>query len=99
MTINFFQTPSRWDGFSLVDGVNKRVNPALLDGSIILVGPRGGTGLADNYPVPTSVTGRSKMDSVEIWANTVQQLATGRFIISQNVTPDIWPGDWSEPTS
>ncbi|HUZ78438.1 MAG TPA: adenylate/guanylate cyclase domain-containing protein [Chloroflexota bacterium] len=87
MTMDYFSTPGHFLTFSFVDLASGRVNPAVLKGSVILVGEHNGTGLADNFPVPTSISGAAKMDGVEIWANAVQDLLFGRFLGYQGTWP------------
>ncbi|MDE3074239.1 MAG: adenylate/guanylate cyclase domain-containing protein [Chloroflexota bacterium] len=78
MPIYYFASPDKFLSYSFVDLAQGRFDPRRLKGTVVLVGPHGATGLADDYPVPTSTTG--KMDSVEIWANALQDLLLGKFI-------------------
>ncbi|GEM_PF-1977337 len=87
MPIYFFTKPAGFklgqNAFSVWRIAEGQVNPELLRNRLVFVGAYQATGLADDYPVPTSVN--SKMDGVEIWANAAQSLISGKF-----VTPQPW---------
>ncbi len=84
MPIYFFSKPTGYHrtAYSLSDIADGRVAPEALRNRLVMAGPYGATGLADDYPVPTSVD--SKMDSVEIFANATQSLIQGKFITNQS---------------
>lgn len=86
MPIYFFSKPTGFgqNAVSLSKIADGQINPDLLRNRMVLVGPYQATGLADDFPVPTSVN--SKMDSVEIWANAAQSLIVGKFVTPQPVS-------------
>ncbi|HLY64126.1 MAG TPA: adenylate/guanylate cyclase domain-containing protein [Chloroflexota bacterium] len=86
MPIYFFSRPDGYhpNAISLYKIAEGQVPPELIRGRLFFVGAYEATGLADDYPVPTSEN--SKMDGVEIWANAAQSLIEGKFI-----TPEPWP--------
>jgi len=85
MPIYYFSRPQgyRNTAYSVAQMASGQIDPARLRNRIVLIGSYGATGLADDYPVPTSVN--TKMDSVEIWANVTQSLVEGKFITAQPI--------------
>ncbi|MBV8083212.1 MAG: adenylate/guanylate cyclase domain-containing protein [Chloroflexi bacterium] len=83
MPMYFFSKPLGYHNtaFSIAKIASGQVNSPVLNNSIVIVGAYEGTGLAEDYPVPTSES--SKMDRVEIWANATQALIQGKFIWPQ----------------
>ncbi len=83
MPIYYFSKPQGYasHSISLSKIADGQANPDSIKNSMIFVGPYQATGLADDFPVPTSIN--SKMDGVEIMANAAQSLIFGKFITPQ----------------
>lgn len=81
MRVNYFSKPGGYRSRSVADIADGKVNPQDLKGKLVLVGAFNATGLADDFPVPTSPD--AKMDGVEVWANATQSLVYGKFVTAQ----------------
>lgn len=81
MLINFEGAPFAFPHPSLSKVVAGAYPPEMFKDKLVFVGEMGASGLADNYPVPTSTS--TKMDGVEIWANGAQNLLNGKFVTPQ----------------
>ncbi len=81
MLINYEGGPFAFPHPSLSRVVAGDYPAQLFRDKLVFVGEMGATGLADNYPVPTSVG--TKMDGVEIWANGAQNILNGKFVVAQ----------------
>jgi len=94
MPIYFFSKPAGFaqtNAISLARIAEGQASPDALRNRLVFVGPYQATGLADDYPVPTSSGGSlAKMAGVEIWANAAQSLIEGKFI-----TPQPWTTTFS----
>ncbi|MBN1965526.1 MAG: adenylate/guanylate cyclase domain-containing protein [Anaerolineae bacterium] len=79
MLIYFFGPPSHvnqpgtFPVYSVVDVIEGRVPPEVFAGQIVLIGALDASGLPDNYPTPSTITGE-KMYGVEIHANIIETL-------------------------
>jgi adenylate cyclase len=82
MVVNYEGAPFAFPHPSLSRVVAGDYQPRLFRDKLVFIGEMGATGLADNYPVPTSAD--TKMDGVEIWANGAQNILTGKFVIPQD---------------
>jgi adenylate cyclase len=78
MLINFEGKPFAFPHYSFSKVVTGQVPAETFRDKLVFVGMMGATGLADDYPVPTS--GGTKMWGVEIWANGAQNILTGKFV-------------------
>lgn len=78
MLINFEGAPFAFKHYSLSKVVAGEVPPETFKDKLVFVGMMGATGLADDYPVPTS--NGTKMWGVEIWANGAQNILNGKFV-------------------
>ncbi|HEY8695138.1 MAG TPA: adenylate/guanylate cyclase domain-containing protein, partial [Chloroflexota bacterium] len=86
MPIYYFSKPYGYqpNTISLSKIAEGRASPDSLRNRLVFVGAYGATGLADDYPVPTSAGGAlAKMPGVEIWANVAQSIIEGKFITAQ----------------
>ena len=86
MPIYYFSKPYGYEPntISLAKIAEGQASPASLRNRLVFVGPYSATGLADDYPVPTSSSGSlAKMPEVEIWANVAQSVIEGKFITEQ----------------
>jgi signal transduction histidine kinase/CHASE2 domain-containing sensor protein len=80
---HFFGAPSRsssqtFTTVSLLDVLEGRVDPAIFNDKIVLVGLMTVAGDADRYPVPSEVSG-DLMAGVEIQANAIESLISNRL--------------------
>lgn len=82
MLIDYQGKPFAFPHVSLSQVVNGAYPPEQFKDKLVLVGMMGATGLADDYPVPSSAD--TKMWGVEIWANGVQNLLNGKFVTPQD---------------
>ncbi|MFI5268714.1 MAG: CHASE2 domain-containing protein, partial [Chloroflexota bacterium] len=86
MPIYYFSKPYGYqpNSISLSKIAEGQTNPDSLRNRLVFVGAYGATGLANDYPVPTSAGGAlAKMPEVEIWANAAQSVIEGKFITTQ----------------
>lgn len=85
MPIYFFSKPTGYHAtvYPLARIAAGAVPAGALRNRLVLVGAYGGTGLGQDYPVPTSEG--AKMDRVEIWANATQSLIQGKFIVGEPI--------------
>lgn len=90
MIISFAGPPTRltsggrqtFKTVSLSDVIDGTVNPTTFRDKIVLIGLLGASGFADDYWTPTS-PGIGKMAGVEIHANALATLVSGRFFTEQ----------------
>ncbi|MBI2849347.1 MAG: adenylate/guanylate cyclase domain-containing protein [Chloroflexi bacterium] len=93
MVINYRGGPSetgKSSSFTVipyVDVIKKRVDPALFEDKLVLVGVMA-TAEPDSYMTPVS-PGGMKMFGVEIHANAIETILNGAFITYQGVPPTI----------
>lgn len=78
MLIDYVGPPFAFPHLGLSKVVNGAYPASDFKDKLVLVGMMGATGLADDYPVPTSRG--TKMWGVEIWANGAQNLLNGKFV-------------------
>lgn len=83
MYVNFFGPPFSFQKISLVDVYNNDFDPNLVKNKIILIGEMGATGLRDVQYTP--VSRGIEMPGVEIHANTIQTMLTGKFLQTQDI--------------
>ncbi|HVA25383.1 MAG TPA: CHASE2 domain-containing protein, partial [Chloroflexota bacterium] len=81
MLINYEGAPFAFPKLSLSKVVAGDYPASTFKDKLVFVGMMGATGLADDYPVPTSQT--TKMWGVEIWANGAQNILDGKFVVQQ----------------
>ncbi len=82
MYVNFFGPPFSFSRLSFVDVYNNNFDPGMVKNKIVLIGEMGATGLHDVEYTP--VSRGVEMPGVEIHANTIQTLLSGRFLEPQN---------------
>src|SRR5207248_8779046 len=87
MLINFEGRPFDFQPYSLSRVVAGQIPPETFKDKLVFVGMMGATGLADDYPVPTS--NGTKMWGVEIWANGAQNILDGKFVTLEGETSTI----------
>ncbi len=75
-----------YDGFSVADLVDGKIDPAYYEGKIVLIGPWA-TGLQDAYYTP--VDRASQMYGVEFQANVIESLLEGNFKREARDAPQI----------
>ena len=81
MLINFEGAPFDFPHPSFSKVVAGDYPASMFRDKLVFVGMMAATGLADDYPVPTSRG--TKMWGVEIWANGAQNILNGKFVVSQ----------------
>lgn len=81
MLINFEGAPFAFQHVSLSKVVTGQVPAETFKDKLVFVGMMGATGLADDYPVPTS--NGTKMWGVEIWANGAQNILNSKFVVPE----------------
>ncbi|HEY8692130.1 MAG TPA: adenylate/guanylate cyclase domain-containing protein, partial [Chloroflexota bacterium] len=82
MLINYEGAPFAFPKLSLSQVVAGNYPASTFKDKLVFVGMMGATGLADDYPVPTSQG--TKMWGVEIWANGAQNILDGKFVVQQD---------------
>lgn len=79
--INYSGKPGDYEAISLVDLLDKKIDPRAFQGSIVLVGAYT-SGMQDNFYVPNG--GSSQMFGVEVHANIIQSFLDERFAVPGN---------------
>lgn len=87
MYINFFGSPFSYRQISYADIYHQNFKPEEVKDKIILIGEMGATGLHDVQYTP--VSRGVEMPGVEIHANNIQTLLTGKFLRTQDLRKQI----------